>query len=1030
METLPDGSFKLITHREAVRAKKNGVWAPIETTLVSDSSRVRPGNAAVDLSFSAGGSQPLLSISDHNQTVTMTWPGALPEPTLDGSSATYHDVRPDVDLMLTAHPEGYSQVLIVHTPEAATELVADPVTLSLTTTGGSLSQTSDDTISATSSKGTRLAGHSPVMWDSATADPDQTTPSATDPGESPLEPVALELTPATTTQSAITINPSSDLISAADTVYPIYIDPGMSKSRLNFATVHSLGWNYYNDSTQPMRVGRCGWSECNNSTQGVARSYFSLDISALPDNATVYTAAVYVNQIHSASSIATPVSLTKAGAFGSGVAWPGPTSTSLESITDIAGFNTNPAKVLEFDSTPVRDYVAQNKASNTINFGLKAPDEGDAWQWKKFANNPSLEVTFNTPPSAPSAFGISATQGVLVDCRAQGQTLYTTDATPNFAAKSSNTSSNNIGMWFEVWNANATSLVVKNPTAVQGQDNQSIAWTTNSSNTTRTAPLGPGAHRARVRAESVSSDTPGMLSGWSTWLDFTVDTTPPTLSSTPIRSYHYPPNFWGSPQNQPGSFQLSSSGDTAAFSYAWDNLTPPTPTTTTCTYTGTGYIPATSGKATLTAPTDLQPGHHTLSVKAFDHAHNMTSTVTYSFYVSPTIADNNTTNLYEAEAQQVNSPDGAYNYDEAGHTMSGGTQSHLIGQGPHTFTITTPVDGYYAIGMHWSKANHFGVIRLKLNNGDYLRNPNNDEIIELDGYTSVTGERSYVQIGGYRLKQGTHHITVDIVGKNPAAGSRTYTQIPDVPDGTTDNGYAIGIDYFTIAPLKLHTATTLTASFNNNGIGQDGTTAANFDGAGNSYSQAALEAQNITTTNTDVWQITNPTSPLDNTIAYGQDITLNIDPAPEGQQRYINVLVGSCQPISATNTRQFTINYTNPDDPNDPLRTDKPIPNIKSWTDLPTGLNTTAPPPTPGFDEPATIVAARTTSHRLTQSAPDNTQPVNLYHLRIPVEPNNYGNLHIQSLTLPNIGTIETNTTQCTNALHIFNITTTTTPLE
>ncbi|GAA3506593.1 hypothetical protein GCM10019016_137080 [Streptomyces prasinosporus] len=113
----PDGTFTQETNAAPVRAKKHdGSWASIDTTLVREADgAVRAKNATAALTFSGGGSgSSLVKLEDDGHELRLGWPTALPEPRLEGSTATYAEVLPDVDLQLTALSTGYTSVLVVN----------------------------------------------------------------------------------------------------------------------------------------------------------------------------------------------------------------------------------------------------------------------------------------------------------------------------------------------------------------------------------------------------------------------------------------------------------------------------------------------------------------------------------------------------------------------------------------------------------------------------------------------------------------------------------------------------------------------------------------------------------------------------------------------------------------------------------------------------------------------------------------------------------------------------------------------------
>src|SRR6266511_4335377 len=50
---------------------------------------------------------------DRDRQIGLGWKGRLPDPALVGSTATYRDVLPDVDLVVTVHRTGYEQSFVV-----------------------------------------------------------------------------------------------------------------------------------------------------------------------------------------------------------------------------------------------------------------------------------------------------------------------------------------------------------------------------------------------------------------------------------------------------------------------------------------------------------------------------------------------------------------------------------------------------------------------------------------------------------------------------------------------------------------------------------------------------------------------------------------------------------------------------------------------------------------------------------------------------------------------------------------------------
>ncbi|WP_405566583.1 hypothetical protein OG317_00075 [Streptomyces sp. NBC_01167] len=98
---LPDGTWSVKRYGTPVRMLRDGAWVPTDPTLVRASDgRVMPKASTVAVSFSGGGSGPLLSGVKDGRTLTLSWPKPLPSPAVAENVATYPEVLPGVDLQL------------------------------------------------------------------------------------------------------------------------------------------------------------------------------------------------------------------------------------------------------------------------------------------------------------------------------------------------------------------------------------------------------------------------------------------------------------------------------------------------------------------------------------------------------------------------------------------------------------------------------------------------------------------------------------------------------------------------------------------------------------------------------------------------------------------------------------------------------------------------------------------------------------------------------------------------------------------
>ncbi|MCS0605309.1 hypothetical protein NX794_29480 [Streptomyces sp. LP11] len=167
----PDGTFTREMSAAPVRARKDdGSWAPIDTILVrkADGS-VRAKNTTADIAFSGGGTEAaLVTLTDEGQELRLGWPTALPEPRLDGDTATYGRILPDVDLRVTAQSSGYTSVLVVKTAEAAWNPALAKIRMTVSGGGLDIVPTADGGFVARDGDGSPVF-ESPAgrMWDPA-----------------------------------------------------------------------------------------------------------------------------------------------------------------------------------------------------------------------------------------------------------------------------------------------------------------------------------------------------------------------------------------------------------------------------------------------------------------------------------------------------------------------------------------------------------------------------------------------------------------------------------------------------------------------------------------------------------------------------------------------------------------------------------------------------------------------------------------------------------------------------------------------
>jgi hypothetical protein len=308
----PDGSRTLEESMEPQRVRKGSTWVPVDATLHKVAGGVGPRAAVFALVFSAGGTGPLAKLGSGSHELSMSWPGTLPEPLLDGSTATYRDVLPGVDLRTTASALGFSEVLVVKTPQAAKNPKLASLKFGLSTKDLSVATTSAGGLEARDNAGrTVFSAPTPLMWDS-TPDPAvptgataKDTPSVTstktpaaqarpEPGKNGAvaaseEPMRRAVMPAHLDKGELTLVPDQTLLSDPRTKYPVYIDPswtgGISGNAWTSVWSKYPASSFWQNSTALLNgstkgsagVGRV--EDCSGCADYIIRSFFRMDTS-------------------------------------------------------------------------------------------------------------------------------------------------------------------------------------------------------------------------------------------------------------------------------------------------------------------------------------------------------------------------------------------------------------------------------------------------------------------------------------------------------------------------------------------------------------------------------------------------------------------------------------------------------------------------------------------------------------------------------------------------------------------------------
>lgn len=609
------GTVEWEHHYRPVRVRQGTGWAPVDTTLVTRADgSVAPAAAVVDMAFSGGGKSPMVSLTSGKKSLHVASPlGALPTPVLDGDTATYPDVLAGVDLQLRADVDGYAQVLVIKDRKAAKNPKLTRLAFGISGKGLSTKADKAGNLRVVDADGDLvLAGNTPLMWDATAA---AARGNARPGAERPAAPSGANSheaeMPVSVAPQELTVTPSQPLLDAASTVFPVYIDPGLTVNRAGFSVVSSAApdtafWNSADDAF----VG--SWDGGTSKY----RSMFSYDLTGSPmagkyvSSATLNLNEVYASTCQPAQfevwSVPVPTAQTTWNNQG---AWYAQQSTSTVSKgyspAGIGGASDCPAGAVPMDVTAYMRSAASS-GWNGVAFGVRATDETDPNGWKRFSNNPTLSVSYTAYPSIVETMTAPSTP-----CQTGTGRPYINTLTPLLQARISDPEGALVRPEFAWSTTDGTPIGSAQPTP--GQASGQVQATT--------VPAGAftngGGYSWKVRGFDGTTWGP-----WSSACEFTVDTTAPTAAPS-VSSSTYPSGAWAGATGTAGSFTLGAAGitDIAAYVYGLD--------TDLTTAVNTSSLGA-NATINLTPASD---GKHVLKVASRDRGGNLSPVTSYTFYV-------------------------------------------------------------------------------------------------------------------------------------------------------------------------------------------------------------------------------------------------------------------------------------------------------------------------------------------------------------------------------------------------------------
>lgn len=556
---LPDGTFRAEMHLAPVRTKDDtGEWVDVDLTLErKPDGSIGPKAHPRGLWFSGARSASttdLAVLGRGADQVRLGWRGALPEPVLEGTKATYVDVRPGVDLVLEVGRTGYQYSFTVKTPEAA----ADMATIAMPWDTGTLTPARSvpgSELTMRSESGSSLVISEATMWDA------RISPETGEPLHRADVEVSTEPGPLGGTDLVLT--PDPDFFDDPEIVYPVTIDPWIHIDPAFDAYVQNTVKNTDKSRETELKIG-FNDDVTRGCTSCIARSYLSFHHLNGYWGAQVVSAELLLWNEHSWSCTPAKWQAWRTSYVTTTLRWDNkPDGLELDDTSDATKGYASCAGGWVSVSVKKTFQHSFNTRSSTANVLLKAASESNHDGWKKFRSSeaswgmPWVDLNYSRPPSVP-------TQQTIDSCYlACTSPAMVRSGTPVISAMVSDPDGGVLTAEYEVFDSTRTTMVAASGTTVTGVTSGSArGW--------RIVPksgstLPDGTYHWRVRACD-----PYACSDYSPWFTFTVNTQDvslPTVTATPYAERST--GTWNGGPGQPGTFMFGPNGTSDVAEYVY-----------------------------------------------------------------------------------------------------------------------------------------------------------------------------------------------------------------------------------------------------------------------------------------------------------------------------------------------------------------------------------------------------------------------------------------------------------------------------
>jgi hypothetical protein len=554
-EALPDGTFRATLHMAPERMRDDaGAWVDVDLTLERGpdggvAPRAHPGGLWLSGARGAD-SDAFVSTGRGQERTALGWRGVLPEPVLEGTKATYLEVKPGIDLVVEAQRTGFEYFLSVKNRNAAASvaLVSMPWdTASLTPAsrpGGGLELRS----------GQEAVVEVPpaLMWDANMS-----------PSGDPVRTAEVELsTTGSGDGTELVVEPDRAFMSDPATAYPVTIDPSVNLEPAFDAYVQDTIINTDKSGDTQLRLGFVDDADEGCASGCTARSFLSFHNLSGYWDARVVSAELLLWNSWSYSCRAAQWEAWRVDYVNSTVRW-GSQPGWIENIGTSTGTKGYSGCADGRVSVPVAEAFRESFTNhwNTANIGLRATSESNHDGWKKFNSaeaadhGPYVVLVYNRRPGVPTALAVDSCYSA---CASPAMVR---SGQPQISALVSDPDGGTLRVEYEVWDNAKTTRKAASGTAVTG-----VASGTRRPWRVSVNLPDDQTYHFRVRA----CDVYDCSVSWSGWFTFTVDTDAPGLPGVTSEVYkEKSTGTWNGHPGVAGDFTFAPNGATDLQEYIY-----------------------------------------------------------------------------------------------------------------------------------------------------------------------------------------------------------------------------------------------------------------------------------------------------------------------------------------------------------------------------------------------------------------------------------------------------------------------------